>query len=397
MSEKDSPKLRIALVAPGFRRDQHDWCIPWLQNFVQRMSELCDLTVYALRYPHAVQTYSASGAMVHSLGWGQQAGLRRWLLYREFQRLFETHHHSNAYQLVHGLWAEETGYLAARAAKRLSIPAIVSLVGGELVGFRDIGYGSLLGMQTRTLVRHSLRAADRIIAPSDTMSALACHSLPGICTRMSKIPLGVNLQLFPDGPSDGCDWNTAERHILHVSNLSPVKDPHLLLQTFQIIRARLPNSRLHVVGGQAMPSWWQQRLERLGLNIAVSFHGCRPHNEMAPYYQSADVTLMTSRHEGHMNVALEALACGCPLVSTAVGVVPELSPPARSVNSRDPQALAFSVLELLQDPQEREKIRRTGRQKVCKDYSLETMVERYLEEYCRLTVPSNPKRIQNHK
>lgn len=396
MSEKDSSRLRIALVAPGFGQDQHDWSIPWLQNFAQRMSGLCDLTVYALRYPHAVQTYSVLGTKVHSLGWGPQAGLRRWILYREFQRLFETHHRSNSYQLVHGLWAEESGYLATRVAERLSIPAVVSLVGGELVGIREIGYGSLLGIQTGALVRHALRAADRIIAPSDTMSALACECVPAICTRLSKIPLGVNLQLFCNG-ENRCPWNAAERHILHVSNLSPVKDPHLLLHTFQIIHARLPNSRLHIVGGQSMPSWWRQELEQLGLNIAVTFHGRQPHNEMAPYYQSADVTLMTSRHEGQMNVALEALACGCPLVSTAVGVVPELSPPARSVNSRDPQALAQPVLELLQDPQERERIRPIGKQKVSSGYSLDTMVERYLEEYCRLTEASNPKRIQNHK
>lgn len=374
--------MRVALLAPGFSAHEGDWSIPWLQNFVAQMSSFCELAVYALRYPPHTSPYSFRQARVYPLGWRQRAGLHRWLLYRGFMRSFTGHHQLQPYQLIHAFWGEEPGFLAVRLGHRLDMPVLVSLVGGELAALSDIRYGSLLGMQTHRMVAAALRAADRVIAPSGQMMEVACRQRPDVRARLGKIPLGVNLSLFFPDPDGTLEWSRTHKHVLHVSNLSPVKNPGLLLRTFQLIRQQC-DAQLHVVGGESCPSWWEAEIDRLGLRGRVSLHAWTPHDQLAPYYRSAHLLLMTSRYEGYLNVVLEALACGCPVVSTPVGVVGELEPDLCRIVQPSPEALSQAALELLKRtsniPRSRDRI-----SALLTRYSLERMVEDYWEEYKRL-------------
>ena len=284
----------------------------------------------------------------------QKAGLRRCVLYRQFKKLFQQQHQKQLYHLIHAFWAEEPGFLASRMGRHLGLPTLVSLVGGELAELKDIGYGSLLGLQTRRMVRLALRNADRLICSSAWMEKRARQWMPEVASRLTRIPLGVNLALFAPEGGGLPGWDSSEKHLLHVSNLSPVKDPSLLLETFQIFRSHCPRARLHIVGGEAAPRSWEAQITRLGITDSVVLHGWKKHDELAPYYRSADLLLMTSRYDATLNVALEALACGCPVVSTAVGVIPELSPPVRTTEGRNAHLLAQAALELLEDASSRE-------------------------------------------
>ena len=143
--------MRLALITPGFSADETDWCIPALLDLVRELSRRHDVHVFTLRYPHRRSRYQVHDAAVTSLGHGTSGGLRRVPLLQHALAAILAEHRQRPFDLLHGLWADEPGFLAVAAGALLRRPAIVSLLGGELVGFPDIGYGGQLSRANRWL------------------------------------------------------------------------------------------------------------------------------------------------------------------------------------------------------------------------------------------------------
>jgi D-inositol-3-phosphate glycosyltransferase len=115
---------------------------------------------------------------------------------------------------------------------------------------------------------------------------------------------------------------------------------------------------LAMVGGPSGPASNLGELralaEGLGIGDSVLFLAPRPHEELPQVYAAADVLLMPSRSESFGLVALEAQACGLPVVASAVGGLPYVVPDTKSgflVPGHDPAMFAGRVVEILSDPQ----------------------------------------------
>ncbi|MGZ8766675.1 MAG: glycosyltransferase, partial [Acidimicrobiia bacterium] len=109
-------------------------------------------------------------------------------------------------------------------------------------------------------------------------------------------------------------------------------------------------------------------IERLGLAGAVEFVSGVPQERIVELYAEAEIAVVPSLYEGFSLPAIEAMACGVPLVATTGGALPEVVGPdgvsARTVAPNDPSALAGAILELLEDPDQRARIGASGRDRV---------------------------------
>jgi glycosyltransferase involved in cell wall biosynthesis len=198
------------------------------------------------------------------------------------------------------------------------------------------------------------RAVRRVVAQSrDEIGELLRIGVPA--TRISLVPSGVDLDRFtPRGPAVPRDGRP---RILSVGRLVERKGFADLVQAM----AAVPQAECVVIGGPAaveLPADpVARRLRTLaracGVDDRVRLAGAVPGPEMPRWYRSADLLACAPWYEPFGLTPLEAMACGVPVVATAVGgltdtVVDRVT--GRLVHPRDPRGLGTALGELLGDP-----------------------------------------------
>lgn len=155
--------------------------------------------------------------------------------------------------------------------------------------------------------------------------------------------------------------------VLFAGRIQPLKGLRVAAESVAIVRgraaaagdARLARARLVVIGGPSGPHGEEElravreRVAALGMARDVSFLPPQPHETLSTYYRAADACVVPSRSESFGLVALEAAACGLPVVASAVGGLTTLVEHGRTgylVDSRRPEEYAARLGELLGDP-----------------------------------------------
>jgi glycosyltransferase involved in cell wall biosynthesis len=370
--------MNIGILIPGFSSDENDAAIPVQHNLVRELARAHAVRVLALRYPHRRDVYTVFGATVHALGVGQTRGVGRLRLWLDALWTLRRLHRQKPFDVLHAMWADETGLLAAWAGKLLGVPSAVSVVGGELVGFDDIAYGLQRGAFSRWTVRQALEGADCVV--------IACEYIRGLLSRyrvrrVEKIVLGVDTTLFSSLPTH----ETAR--LVHVASLVGVKDQAMLLRAFASLTPQLPvptargRVMLDIIGTGPEEARLKGLAHELGIADRVSFVGAVPHEQLPAYYQRAALHVLSSRHEGLGMVTLEAAACGVPSVSTAVGLLPDCPEMGVCVPVGDEGALAAAVRALLDDPVRRHALGQAARHAVHERYTVQHTVDQLIALY----------------
>jgi glycosyltransferase involved in cell wall biosynthesis len=367
------PDLRVALIVPGFSSDESDWCIPALLDYVRALSRRIDLEVFTLRYPHRRDSYRIGNATVHSLGWAQRRGLYSPWLWATAYRAIMRRQHQAPFSVLHAFWADEPAWIGAACARRLGIPLVVSVAGGELSAMPRVHYGLRRHVLQRRWIGRALRTAKVVTAGSCYLIALA--KAQGF-SAIRHAPLGVDTQLFSPAAQPH------QMSLITVGSLLPVKGHAALVKVMRRVVDVIPGAHLTIVGDGPERSGLQQLIESLQLRENVSLQPAIAHELLPAYYSASDLYVQSSWHEAQGMVVLEAAACGVPLVGTAVGTLAELAPDAAlAVPAGDEQALGSAVIEILQDDVRRRMLAAAALARVVTVYGIERCVERFLELY----------------
>ena len=372
----------VALIVPSFDVGAGVET-PAMTALAEALRMHVDVTVFALRYPPEPGRFDAGGIPVVALGGG---GMRTRLLLRRSWQALRVAHRRRPFDVLHGVWLFEPGFIAATAGWMLRVPSVASVGGVEVVALSDIGVGGLLNRRGRMLSRFVLNRAGLVTGGSRFVLAHARRVAPRRASSAIRLaPLPVNTGLFAARCEPVADDGSFR--LLHVANLNAVKDQATLLRAFAIVRRARPAATLKIVG--ADPAGLRAELEQLAaaldIETAVTFCELIPQRELPPVYRAADTFVMTSRYESQAMVVLEAAASGVPTAGTAVGVVPDLSPDAAIATPvGEPTSLADALLRLAGDADLRCGMGRAALTRVQAEYAYAPVAQRFADLYAEL-------------
>ena len=180
--------MRIAVVMMGgLHPSGREQIIPCYLGVFSALARRHPVHAFTLRHLHVATTYELEGLVVHDLGSpSARLGLGRLAQWRALARAVAE---SGPFDVVHAIWADPAGLLAAVSGWKLGIPSIITCDSGEFVAHPDIDYGLQRTVRGRALVRAATSLATRVHVATCHAQALAARL--GIETTM--IPLGIEV------------------------------------------------------------------------------------------------------------------------------------------------------------------------------------------------------------
>ncbi len=273
------------------------------------------------------------------------------------------------------------------------------LIGRRPVVFTEHGrhFPDLPSRKRSIVNRLLLRSCDRLIGCGGAVRQALIHNEGLPESRVEVIYNGVDLKALGKS-SPGARENIRKEFgyssddfvAVLVARLHELKDHQTALRAVDAARQQIPGLRLLLAGDGDQRAAIEQTIRERGLEKTVTLAGTR--QDVADLLAAADVFLMSSISEGIPLTVIEAMAARRPVISTAVGGLPELIEHGVTgflAPSRDDAALAKSLIELYRDGSLREQMAETAAQRANEKFSLDGMLNGYRDVYRETIEPKH--------
>ncbi|MBI3241910.1 MAG: glycosyltransferase [Chloroflexi bacterium] len=241
--------------------------------------------------------------------------------------------------------------------------------------------------------------ADRLIAATEAEKAQMQMLMQANTRKVEIIPPGVDLTMFH--PLSMAEAKSrigvppSDTMLLFVGRIEPLKGVDTLFRAMKLLRDRgaMPSHLcLSIIGGDASEDTAHDNdeMERLralrhelGIGDVVAFLGKRDQDSLNDYYASAQAVIMPSHYESFGMVALEAMACGTPVIASEVGGLAFLVRDEETgfhVPDRDPEALCDRLQWIIHDPTLRGRLGARAAE-YAKEYTWPLIAERIVKVY----------------
>ena len=287
-------------------------------------------------------------------------------LSREFLRIMKEEN----YDLIHShYWI--SGKVAMPAAKEIGIPLVHTMHTMARVKNLNLAEGEnpepMIRVQGETQV---VAAADALIANTDAEAASLVTLYDACPDNVHVVTPGVDLYTFTPGQGRNASRTAVDLPqealvVSFVGRIQPHKGPEVLIRATSELLKHSPTLRhkliVNIIGGASGANTEEvDRLRELsswlGIQDVVRFSPPVARADLAKWYRAADLVVVPSYSESFGLVALEAQACGTPVVATAIGGLRTAVADGISgvlVDGHDPKAWSSVILRLLQEPQRR--------------------------------------------
>ncbi len=266
-------------------------------------------------------------------------------------------------------WAADWSAFAAMLGKK----PLVLTYHNDIVGAGRNAYAARLYNQT--LLKITLRIADRIVV---TRPGPLSPILEPYAEKVVVVPNSVDTAVFTPRRVEPM----ADMFFLSVlDEYHRYKGLDILLHALELVKRDYPDVTLIVGGSGPLRGYYEDMAASLGLSENVDFVGYISDEDLADYYRGCRLFVLPSTdpaQEGFGIVLLEAMACGCPVVTTTItGVADEISRmgAGRVVEPGSVDALSHAIAELLRDEDDAARMGDAGRSLIEAKYSCRKVAE----------------------
>ena len=316
--------MRVLWLSPGFAADENDLnCIPPLQLLASEIvAQGIDLQIITLDYPFRGGGYQWNKIPVFSGN-----GRLRWFNRIRAKRYAEWANTQQKFDVIHSFWLGPCWLIGQHLSKKWGIPHYTTLMGQDVL--------------PSNRYRHFLRAQHTasLVALSDFHSS--------VFQKTTGYRAGITIPWGVGGNEVGSPLTTQRPlDILGCGSLISVKNWVLWLQVVAAVAESKPDLRAELIGGGVEFAMLERLVEQYGLENIVLLRGSVPRPQVLERMRAAKVFLHTAHFESFGFVLAEAAMHGCRVVSTPVGIAPQL------VNQlgRTPKELSVEVLHALNAP-----------------------------------------------
>ena len=286
--------------------------------------------------------------------------------------------------VVHGHWAIPTGPAIVSIARRLGIPSLITMHGGDVYVNESQGYNFPTRWYLRPILKHTLRAASGLSAISDDCSVHALNA--GAKDDDIRIIMnGADLRRFSPAPVDAkISQHYGRRMIFACRQLFPRKGIRFLLRAVAEIRSDFPDIQLVIAGDGFERPELEAMAKDLAIDECTDFLGWVPNADLPKYFRAAYVSVIPSLEEGFGIPAAEAMGCELPVIASDAGGLPEVVEHGNTglvVPRGDASALAAALHKLLGDPHLARAMGVEGRKRVLRKFDWDLTANDFEEFY----------------
>jgi hypothetical protein len=304
------------------------------------------------------------------------------------------------YDLIHShFWM--SGWAAMHLRRRLGLPVAHIFHALGLTKQRHQGSADTSPPARIAVERDVIREVDRLIAPCPSERAELIDDYAADPHKIAVIPAAANIARFRPIPRDQArrrlGLDARDLVVVYVGRMLPRKGVRNLVRAFALLEERTRSQagacpgqplKLLLVGGEsrgddaaATPEIGVLRELAVDLGVAdrVLFAGKRQPDELPDFYSAGDVVVTTPWYEPFGLTPLEAMACGRPVIGSAVGGLSftiQDGATGMLVPPRDPAALAASIHQLLAQPRLRAAMGHAARRRVEREFTWENVARR---------------------
>jgi len=293
--------------------------------------------------------------------------------------------HGNHYDIIHDNQSLSTGLLKLQQIGF----ATVCTVHHPITSDRDIALASADTWRLRLLIRrwHSfLRMQQRVIRRLRHIVTVSEQSRLDIAAafgvNQASITLvynGIDTDVFRPMPGLA---RLPLRIMTTASADAPLKGLEYLLKAMALLRPEYPDLELLIVGQLKEDGVTRKLIDTLGIHSMLMFVSEIDTQELVKYYAEASIVVVPSIYEGFGLPAGEAMATGTAVIATNGGALPEVVGDAGlKVPTRDSEAIAAAIRQLLDDPSERERLARAGQERIQQKFSWDVAASLMVDYY----------------
>jgi glycosyltransferase involved in cell wall biosynthesis len=287
------------------------------------------------------------------------------------------------FDIIHAQWSLPQGLTGIICKHIFKIPCITTLHGSDIHGLK---YPGLKWLNAK-VIKHSNACTANSCATAQMAEDISMRD------NIAVVPMGVNprfLSATRGRNTQGSVSVTGQKRIVYAGRLIDLKGVDYLIQALPAVLKVFPETKLFVIGSGPMKDDLVTLSNRLNLADKVTYIDSVSQEKLLEFYVSADLFVLPSivnqkgETEGLGIVLLEAMACGLPVIGSDVGGIPDIIKDGKTgllARQKEPESLAEKITKIFSDAPLRRKLVENGYQMVEKNFSWDTISEKFIEIY----------------